>query len=252
MRELNIVINADDLGISCEVNGAIFDLIEQGIVTSSTAVANGPYIVQACTRIQEYPWCSFGAHLNLSEFEPLTTGAIQQLLGSSGGFSEEIIRSIGMDSTLKAAIFDELSAQIERLIHLGLNPDHLDSHHHIHTLPKLFPIFKAIQRRYGIKHVRLSRNIYGPDENIPLVLHLKKKLYNVALKYYVFTKTTQYFTDFNAFYKCIISGKCPEGSVELMVHPGYDNYAVETKLLSEQWKSMVPFPVRLISYQDLK
>ena len=37
-----------------------------------------------------------------------------------------------------------------------------------------------------------------------------------------------------------------------MVHPGYDNYAVETKLLSEQWKSMVPFPVRLISYQDLK
>ena len=42
MRELNIVINADDLGISCEVNGAIFDLIEQGIVTSSTAVANGP------------------------------------------------------------------------------------------------------------------------------------------------------------------------------------------------------------------
>ena len=41
------IINADDLGLSTAVNGAIFDLMEQGHITSSSLLANAPAAEEA-------------------------------------------------------------------------------------------------------------------------------------------------------------------------------------------------------------
>ena len=39
---MKIIINADDLGLSCLVNDEIFSLIANGRITSSTIMANAP------------------------------------------------------------------------------------------------------------------------------------------------------------------------------------------------------------------
>lgn len=77
-----IIVNADDLGISSEVNDAIFGFIRSGLVTSATMLANGPQITEAAVRVREFPECSFGIHLNLTEFKPLRTDS---RLSVSGG-----------------------------------------------------------------------------------------------------------------------------------------------------------------------
>ena len=71
---MRIIINADDLGISQEVNDAIFGLMAEGKVTSATILANGPAVEEAARRVAEFPECSFGVHLNLTEFKPWTMG----------------------------------------------------------------------------------------------------------------------------------------------------------------------------------
>ena len=252
LKELRLIVNADDLGISQEANREIFRLMEKGLVTSATAIANGPYIEQACTQIENFPGCSFGAHLNLTEFTPLTgEDQLAVLLDETGCFNEQRVRTAHIDSRLAGAIFQELCAQVEQLTALGLVPGHLDSHHHVHTLPRIFPILKRVQRKYGIRRVRLSRNIYGPGESTPVSLRLKKTAYNFLLKHFFPTKTTQGFTDFKTFHQCAISGTLNHRFIELMVHPGYEPYAQETELLSEDWQEACPLPVRLVSYSDL-
>ncbi len=72
---MRLIINADDLGRSPEANRAIFDLMDRGLVTSATVMANGPYVDEALSRVGHYPRGSFGVHLNLTEFRPLTQNA---------------------------------------------------------------------------------------------------------------------------------------------------------------------------------
>lgn len=255
MRELQVIVNADDLGISPEANSEIFGLMQQGIVTSATAIANGPWVESACQKIKNFPQCSFGVHLNLTEFSPLTGHhKLTPLLDQTGAFVEQHVRTVRIDSQLAQGIFEEFCAQIEKLKSLGISISHIDSHHHVHTIPGIFRTLKKVQQQFGIRRVRLSRNIYGPTEVTPLSLRCKKSVYNSLLKYYFSTKTTQTFTDFKTFYERTqtAGSALPRyRSVELMVHPGYAPYAEETELLRREWQASSPFPVRLINYTDL-
>ena len=70
MRRL--IINSDDLGMSCEVNKQIEDCIRLGCITSSTLMANAPAFDGGVRIAKQYPQISVGVHLNIIEFAPLT------------------------------------------------------------------------------------------------------------------------------------------------------------------------------------
>src|SRR5215510_14305421 len=80
---MQVIVNADDLGMSREVNEAIFDLMARGRVTSASLLANAPATEEAIRTIPKFPHCSFGAHLNITEYEPLCRSA--NLLGLLDG-----------------------------------------------------------------------------------------------------------------------------------------------------------------------
>jgi chitin disaccharide deacetylase len=80
---MQVIVNADDLGMSREVNEAIFDLMARGRVTSASLLANAPATEEAIRTIPKFPQCSFGAHLNITEYEPLCRAA--DLLGLLDG-----------------------------------------------------------------------------------------------------------------------------------------------------------------------
>ena len=252
LSEIGVIINADDLGMSRIVNDITFRLIENGHVTSATMLANSPYIGEACERAARFPDCSFGAHLNLTQFAPLTgTGQLEPLLDSEGVFIQDKIREISVDSSLADGIFNEFCAQVETLQSLGIAVGHLDSHHHVHTLPRLFSVLKRVQRKYQIKKVRISRNIYADNEKVSKSLLMKKSAFNFALKYYYRTKTTQGFTDFKAFMEQGARRQIKHRTIEVMVHPGSDVYEDESDHLAAPWTEGLKFPVRLINYRDI-
>ena len=158
LTTLSVTVNADDLGLSEHVNAEIFRLIDAGRVTSATLIASAPAIEQAARRTHKFPNTSFGAHLNLTEFEPLTDPrGLAPLVGTDGCFCGNV-RNITIDVALRRAIRAEWNAQIGRLRMLGVDVSHIDSHHHVHTIPSLFTTLKNVQRDAGIRKVRISKN----------------------------------------------------------------------------------------------
>src|SRR5206468_8760786 len=112
---------------SSEVNEAVFGLMTEGRVTSATLLANGHAVTEAARRARDLPERSFGAHLNLSEFPPLTQQpGLKPLLDAQGCFAGNRLRQIPITPSLKEAVFEELTAQVGRLQALGVRLSHLD------------------------------------------------------------------------------------------------------------------------------
>ena len=63
-----LIISCDDLGITKEINLAIKDCAEEGVISSSSIVANGEFYEHVLTDvINKIPLSFFGLHLNLTE-----------------------------------------------------------------------------------------------------------------------------------------------------------------------------------------
>jgi glycosyltransferase involved in cell wall biosynthesis/predicted glycoside hydrolase/deacetylase ChbG (UPF0249 family) len=246
-----VIVNADDFGISERVNDAICDAIGRGKVTSVTILANAPHLDEALNRIPHFPQCSFGVHLNLTEFEPLTSGVGAKLLVDKSGQMSRHITSLFPSPALMEAIYEEWCAQIRLLMSRGVSVSHIDSHNHIHTVPFVFPALKAVQKHFGIRKVRITKNIYCEEQPCTPSLAWKKRWYNTALRSFYPTRTTEGFSEMSTFCKEANVHSLGHRSVELMVHPGAPNNEAETELLYSDWEGMLPFKIAKISYHRL-
>ena len=252
---VDVIVNADDLGANSEVNEAVFGLIDQYKISSATVIANGLNTEEACRTSAQFPQCSFGVHLNISEFEPLTgPQKLESLLDEKGELSGTKIREIPIDGTLAQGIFEEFCAQISLLQAMGMAVSHIDSHLQVHAIPRVFPILKKIQRRFNIRKVRISRNIYALDENPSWTLKIKKSAYNFLLRNYYKTVTTDGLTDFRTFYELSKMLRPDHRTVELIVHPGSRafDYEDEANILRGPWQDALMFPVRMVNYSEIR
>jgi predicted glycoside hydrolase/deacetylase ChbG (UPF0249 family) len=251
MDPLHVIVNADDLGMSQDVNAAIFALMAQGRLRSATVLANGPAFEAAIQQARSFPTCSFGVHLNLTQFKPLSNGPVTRLLTNDEGVMSRNIENAGVNRRRLLAAYEEWCAQIERVASAGIPISHVDSHNHVHTTPALFPVLKAVQRRYGIRKVRVSKNLYTADQPCSAVLRMKKLVYNAALRSIYRTHTTDAFTEFVTFAQLSASATADCRSLEAMVHPGAAYAGPETQLLRSDWLKDRGRPTILINYHEL-
>jgi predicted glycoside hydrolase/deacetylase ChbG (UPF0249 family) len=246
-----VIVNADDLGMSHEVNEATFDLMATGRISSATIIANAPATREAASHVSRFPKCSFGVHLNLTQFEPLTGGSGARLLINERGQMSRANEIARPSSEWLRAVYREICAQIERVASLGVSISHLDSHHHVHTRPLFFPALKEAQRRYKIRRVRLSKNFYASGQPLPAGLLWKKRTYHWALKSMYRTHTTDAFTELTTYYRADAARRRSTARIELMVHPGAADSAEETAILDSDWIARTDPPAQLISYAQL-
>jgi predicted glycoside hydrolase/deacetylase ChbG (UPF0249 family) len=253
MGVVPVIINADDLGMTPEINAAVFDLMARGRISSATVMPNGAALEAAIGQIADYPACSFGVHLNLTNFEPVSSdpSALAPLLGPDGCFASNV-RQLKLTPALREAVFQEWRAQIEKLIDLGLRPSHIDSHHHVHTIPALFGALKRIQGYFKIRRVRITKTLYWGQEPRTLMLPVLKTAWNFALRHWYATSTTSQFTSLDEFHGLVSSGRpAPRGVIELMVHPGSSFFEDETRLLEQPWGDRLGIQLQMLSYNAI-
>jgi chitin disaccharide deacetylase len=210
MRKL--IVNADDFGISAEVNRAIVEAFGKGVISSATLMTNMPGFDEAC----ELAHChgllgKIGVHLNLSSGYPLSAPVrrCSRFCDDTGMFRSRRTR-FRLSKEERHALETEFAAQVEACLDRGLRPTHLDSHHHVHTEWAIGAAAITVARRYGIKAIRLSRNC-GPG--IDWVRKVYKVAYNSRLRIYGLAKT-RYFGS-SADVQEILAAP---GDVEVMVH----------------------------------
>jgi hypothetical protein len=239
-----------------EVNNSILDLMGERRVTSATLMMNAPAIEHAVRRIGKYPDNSFGVHLNLTEFLPLSSHpGLRPLLNNNGEFAGNALRSprnIPLSSTIREGVYEEWCAQIERAFALGVPVSHIDSHHHVHTRLSLLEVLKRVRLRFGINRVRIRHNLPSLSKPIGTSRRARNFVWNFLLRHYVGVKTTDGFAAFSAFHERLKAGLRWQGTIELMCHPGGESFAEETELLRGDWKKQWAKDAKLISYNEVE
>lgn len=167
-----LIVNADDLGLTPGVTAAILNLARRGAVTSASAMMNRPdsaAAVAAATAIN----LDVGIHLTLCAGAPLSPPAtVPSLLdGARLARASEIQRRYLRGRLVLDEVAREWSAQIERFLATGATPSHLDSHCHLHALPRLYRLAEELAARYGIPGLRRAYSgfILRPP-HLPLVV----------------------------------------------------------------------------------
>ena len=154
-----LVVNADDFGLTVGVNDGIFDAHDLGILTSTSLFANAPATGDAIARSRLRPSLGVGAHLALVDGAPtLPPDDVPTLVAGDGRFHRSwkpfiaacLRRRVSMDDVER-----ELTAQIARLQRAGVSLTHLDAHKHVHAYPPIFAIVARLAVRFGVPVVRV-------------------------------------------------------------------------------------------------
>ena len=118
---LAIVVNADDLGLSSEVNRAIAQALAGGWISSASLLTNFPAFAEAVEIARTPEWRGrVGIHLNLSEGPPLTDGIRRcPRIVVDGALAMHPTARLRLDAVETAAVREELEAQIRRGIDAG-------------------------------------------------------------------------------------------------------------------------------------
>lgn len=233
MRRL--IINADDCGRTLGVDSAIRKAIEDGLISSTSVMANMEDLEGAASLYSDFSnRISFGAHLNLTQGKPLTDPCIFLKYGfckEEGGnvvFKGMAFRWQLINRDLRVAIYVELKKQLQKIENVGIMVSHIDSHQHIHFAPCLTPVFAQLAKDVGILKIRRPKNL------------LRHNIHDYALRglnaYYMYTlrglKTTDYFSSAETY---INLNTKQDADYELMCHPGHhdENYQEEMTLVKE-------------------
>lgn len=149
-----LIINADDLGISPEVNRGISIAHEKGVVTDSSLLVKGPSAQGAIALIKKYPAFRVGLHIDL---DPVLGW---ESPGKERFPRQKLFRMMDSPDFTKK-VKKEIDEQITAFLDTGLTPSHVDTHHHVHGFPQIFaPLLEALDS-HGIKAIRFSKKGYA-------------------------------------------------------------------------------------------
>lgn len=218
----SLAVNADDFGFTRDVNQGILEAHLQGILTSTTLMATGSpskkdAFDDALRLAKDHPTLDIGCHLVLvgEAPYPLTVAKLIQALALK-----------------RIRIYDELAAQVRRILDAGLPLTHVDTHKHTHLLPPVLDAVARLSEEFRIPWVR--RPFDFPLQ--PGGIGWKRRAVNDAfgavrprlervLRAHA-CRFTDHFAGFQLtgnYDAATLAGlirSLPEGSTEFMCHPG--------------------------------
>jgi len=287
-----LIINADDFGLTPGVNRAIVEAHQRGVVTSATLMANASALEGAVASARQ-AGLSVGCHVVLIDGAPLLAPqSIPSLVVGSGPdarfydgwlrFASRALRNRFDENQIAA----EVEAQIRRIQQTGLLVTHVDSHKHVHLLP---PVLAPMLQAAKACGVRAVRNPFAPLRPLA-VAHLARRP-RLWTRYTEVKLLRRFSAEFRKrvadagmlttdgtfgivatgsldgqLFTAIV-GSLPEGTWELVCHPGYcdeELRQVSTRLRESRVQELRVLTsaaarraieaagVELISYTDLE
>jgi predicted glycoside hydrolase/deacetylase ChbG (UPF0249 family) len=263
-----LVVNADDFGFTRDVNQGIVDAHRRGILTATTLMANGAAFDDALRLARETPTLDVGCHLVLIGGNSPVTGKPYPLT---------VAKLLAALARRDIQPYEELSAQVRVILDVGIRPSHLDTHKHTHLAPPVLDAVARISEEFGIRWVRrpfdFPQRAAAPAltrvVNAAMGL-LRHRMQRVLRRHGC--RLTDHFAGFQ------ITGRfrtaelvrvldaLPEGSTELMCHPGYcggelrgaptrlkesRERELEALTATETWAALERNGIELVGYEGL-
>ncbi|MDP9054250.1 MAG: ChbG/HpnK family deacetylase [Acidobacteriota bacterium] len=203
------------------MNQGIVEAHRRGIVTATTLMANGAAFDNAVALARDNRTLDVGCHLVLVQGRSVSDPS-RPLPETLTELTKLVVRG-------RMPIYEELLAQVRKIVRAGIRPTHLDTHKHTHLLPPVLEAVARLAREFRISWVRRPFD-FGIDGGaritksaVALGMRVTRPHFTRALRQ---LKTTDHFAGFQ------ITGsmeeanliatleRLPEGLTELMCHPG--------------------------------
>jgi len=256
-----LIVTADDFGLTDGVNRAVVRAHREGVVTSASLMVNSPAFESAVELARQNPSLDIGLHLDLTN-KPFALA----------------VRPRKLD------LEREVRTQIEKALGTGLDITHLDGHKHVHVIPAVLKVIRAVAPKYGIRAVRTMN---AKTAGITSLLRRNPEARVTIIQQYIFAKGARLawrfcqpnamagpdkfygipetgFLDLEAFANIIQD--LGVGVHEVMCHPGYldaDLRHQPTRLLTQRERELEMLTsqeirsllrssgIELISYKNL-
>lgn len=163
-RELRrrLVVNADDFGLSAEVNEAVVRAHRDGVLTTASLMVSGECWEEAVELAHRNPRLGVGLHLVLvCGRSVLAREHVAGLVDVHGKFSEEAVRAgwrYFFRRRLRAELEEEIGAQIARFRDTGLVMDHVNGHLNMHMHPTIYRVLMRRAKDWGLRAVRITQD----------------------------------------------------------------------------------------------
>lgn len=219
---MEVMVNADDFGLSSSVNKAIIDSFDRGLINSTTLMANMPGFDEAIDLARKHDLTKkIGVHLVLTDGVPLTKEikSISFLFSGKKIYRKNKYRLFFPNPRTKRLIFAEFSAQIEKIQSNHIVITHIDTHHHVHEMLGISKILLLLTKKYNIPHIRILNNLEKPTK-------FHKKIYRIIVNFYLRINNSNFSDFFGNQYDFISAFKKDptflNKKIEVMVHPDYN------------------------------
>ena len=254
---MNIIINADDFGISENVNNVIIKMHQKGVLTSATIMAQGNAFDHAVSLAKENPKLGIGVHLCLDGPYNMDNNYKSLINKDTGKFYSQssIKKRLMLFRVIESEIEKEYSLQIQKVLDSNIHISHLDHHHHIHLyLPALQAMIKAA-KKFKIGSIRTQK----------LLSYNKKSLVNTILRSFHHKIISDNFKCADAYLESKIRSEAEfelnyqrlenlfnmkYNTVEIVLHPVND-HDPETVFFSSKRTEDLLNKVKLINYNHL-
>ena len=132
----DFILCADDYSQNEDISAGILALIEKKRINATSSLVNSPAWSNAHHELLPYKTeAHLGLHLNFTCGKPLST-AWKKHYGTQFGSLGSVIKQCFLTGYSKQVLIAEITAQVEAFTNtMGMFPDFIDGHQHIHQLP---------------------------------------------------------------------------------------------------------------------
>lgn len=154
-----VILTADDLGLSGQVNAAIEQAHREGILTAASLMVAEAAAAEGMAVARRNPALAVGLHLTLTDGTPcLPAERIPALVRADGRFRDDLAGlslALLTSAAARAQARAEIAAQIAAFRATGLVCDHLNAHKHFHLSPPVAAIALRAAAAAGIRCIRI-------------------------------------------------------------------------------------------------
>jgi hopanoid biosynthesis associated protein HpnK len=233
-----VIVTADDFGLSPAVNEAIERSHRDGVLRCASLMVGGAAMRDAVQRARRLPQLRVGLHVVVVDGRPVLPAArVPDLVDRDGRFGVQLLRSgirFFFVPRVRRQLEAEIRAQFEAFAATGLALDHVNVHKHMHLHPTVLSLILKIGRDFGVRAMRLPyepiralRGLHarrlGPLLSAALLMPwnglLRRRMRRAGIRFnhYVFGLSTTGGMTEDVVLR-IVQG-LPEGVSEIYFHP---------------------------------
>ncbi len=169
-----VVFNADDLGMSPEIDRGIIRAVRAGLVKEVSVCVNATPKRDVIDELLSLG-TGIGLHLCVTEG--------RAVFGAQPGVTDDAGNFLGLPRLLLGALSGrlsprvierELTAQLGALQDLGVTPTHINGHHHAHAFPGIREVVLRETKRRACPHVRVPLEAAAPWRGGPRGILLRQ------------------------------------------------------------------------------